>query len=147
MDDLDVSYRVSVTHNSRIKSGQFILLLIGYLVALYTWPFYLPNIVKCALLVLALGLALSLYLAKRKAEKEAETHEVFYLSVLGQIQWVKQGEQAQLLATSYFLPFCFYLHLIEPLTQKVRWKVIFTDQLDDTSTRRLKRIIKRIKTR
>lgn len=147
MDDLDVSYRVSVKPNSHIKILQFVLLLIGYLMALYTWPFYLPNIVKWALLALVLGLVLSFYLAKGPDVKEAETLEVFYLSVLGQIKWVKQDEQAQLLPTSYFLPFCFYLHLTNPLTEQIRWKVIFTDQLDDTSIRRLKRIIKRIKTR
>lgn len=148
MDDLIASYRVSVRPYSKIKYIQHTLLVCWYCLVVYFWPYFIPTIIKFILVISFLLLGFFTFYPAKVAEKKAQSkggYEVFQLSEFGQVYWVKSSRTGQLLATSYFWPFCFYLRIINPISQKCYWKVIFVDQVSDDSARRLRRIIKRIK--
>ncbi|PQJ53409.1 hypothetical protein BTO11_06795 [Psychrosphaera saromensis] len=161
MNELIASYRISVRPYSKVKYIQHAVLICWYCLAVYFWPYFIPLVIKSTLIVSTLLFSLLCFYPpniiyqklrlqnlkdlKLKAQILKGQEEVFQLSELGQIYWVKSARSGQLLATSYFWPFCFYLRIINPISQKRYWKVIFVDQVSEGSARRLRRIIKRIK--
>lgn len=146
MDDLVASYRIRVNPNSKIKMFQHTIFVCWYLLVIFFWPYFIPEVVKISLILLSIIFVIFyVYLLKATQYKDISAQDVFYLSELGQIEWVKSSEVGQLLSSSYFWSFCFYLRIHNPITQENYWKVIFTDQLDNESVRRLRRIIKTIK--
>jgi glucan phosphoethanolaminetransferase (alkaline phosphatase superfamily) len=151
MDELIASYRISVRLYSKMKYIQHAVLVCWYCLAVYFWPYFIPLIIKSILIVSALIFCFLCFYPAKVMEQKLMKHnsqdqdEVFQLSELGQVYWVKSARSGQLLATSYFWPFCFYLRIINPISQKYYWKVIFVDQVSDDSVRRLRRKIKRIK--
>lgn len=146
MDELVASYRITINPHSKIRSIQHTIFVCWYLLVVYFWPYFIPLFVKVTLILVTLILIFFyLYLNDRTLSKSSYDAEVLYVSELGQIEWVKSAELGQLLTNSYFWPFCFYLRISNPIKQVTYWKVIFKDQLDDDSVRRLRRIIKTIK--
>jgi hypothetical protein len=125
---------------------QHTIFVCWYLLVIFFWPYFIPEVVKISLILLSIIFVIFyVYLLKATQYKDISAQDVFYLSELGQIEWVKSSEVGQLLSSSYFWSFCFYLRIHNPITQENYWKVIFTDQLDNESVRRLRRIIKTIK--
>jgi len=146
MDDLATSYRIRVNPNSKIRVIQHAIFVCWYLLVIYFWPYFIPVAIKVTLILLSLTFTVFyVYLINATQSKITDDLDVFHLSELGQIEWVKSSELGQLLPSSYFWPFCFYLRITNPINQETYWKVIFSDQLDDESVRRLRRIIKTIK--
>lgn len=146
MDELIASYRIRVSPNSKIKIYQHTTFVCWYLLVVFFWPYFIPEIVKISLILFSIIFVIFYaYLLKATQYKNIRSRDVFYVSELGQVEWVKSSEVGQLLSSSYFWPFCFYLRICDPMTQNIYWKVIFSDQLDKESVRRLRRIIKTIK--
>ncbi|WP_371820011.1 protein YgfX [Psychrosphaera sp. F3M07] len=143
MDDLVASYRIKVDPHSRYRQYQHVVFVCWYCLAIYHWPYFIPSIIKSTYTVLFLLFVFCVY--KQNVLNQTDDEEVFHLSEAGQIEWVKRAISGQLLPISYFWPFCFYLKIINPVSQNTYWKVIFADQLNDESKRRLRRIIKTIK--
>ena len=146
MDDLVASYRVRVKPNSKIRITQHAIFVCWYFLVIYFWPYFIPEVVKITLILLSFTFSVFyVYLINATQSKTTDDLDVFYLSELGQVEWVKNSELGQMLPSSYFWPFCFYLRITNPISQEIYWKVLFTDQLDNDSVRRLRRIIKTVK--
>lgn len=146
MDDLVASYRIRVNPSSKIRTAQHAFFVCWYLLVICFWPYFIPAVIKVMLILLSLVFTFFYaYLIKVTQSKITDDLDVFHLSELGQVEWVKNSELGKLLPSSYFWPFCFYLRITNPINQETYWKVIFSDQLDDESIRRLRRIIKTIK--
>ena len=136
------SYRIDVKANSNM-AGFFCLFITALiLVAFWQLPIFLQLNVKLlisALLILVMLLQWLLSLSQQTTSilSFTEPNRIVFKS--------KQIVSGELLPKSQNFTFGFILWFCSSLSKKSTMIVIFNDQLDDVSRRRLSRIVKHIK--
>lgn len=135
-------YRVVVSPSSKYRRLVGVFLLILALVAVYYWPYYFPLVFKlitaCSLLVL--------YTYTFMTSRSSLTY--IFCNDDGEFLLRREGcpdQHWQISSRSYFLPFVIILKLRSDISPYKTWFSVYTDQIDQTCVRRLRRIVLKMK--
>lgn len=144
MADGENYYRIVIKPNSKYRIFFFTLLFIFYTAAVFHWPYFIPLLIKQALV----SVSFVIWAVYLRSLIVISKEQILLLTEAGGLKhkFNESNETHGCLSKfSYFLPGVIHLRIINSVSNKNYWLTIFTDQIDLASKRRLRRIILSLK--